>query len=141
VSLLGVLAAASTGLFAGAAIYITAVEHPARLACGNALALRQFAPSYQRAAVMQASLAVLGALAGIAAWWLGSGVAFLLSALTIAAVVPFTLLVILPTNARLLSGDLDPESQEAARLLRRWGHLHAARSAAGMAAFLLALSA
>ena len=40
------------GLFAGAAIYINAVEHPAWLSCGNEVALRQFAPSYHRATLM-----------------------------------------------------------------------------------------
>jgi hypothetical protein len=38
------IAAACAGLFAGAAIYINAVEHPARLACGNELALKEFGP-------------------------------------------------------------------------------------------------
>jgi hypothetical protein len=45
------------GLFAGAAIYITLVEHPARLECGTDLAVTEFGPSYRRAAIMQASLA------------------------------------------------------------------------------------
>ena len=39
-----ILATLAAGLFAGAAIYITAVEHPARLACGSELAVREFAP-------------------------------------------------------------------------------------------------
>jgi len=56
----GVIATVCSGLFAGAAIYVSAVEHPARLSCGTALALREFAPSYRRGTVMQASLAVVG---------------------------------------------------------------------------------
>ena len=55
------IAAACAGLFAGAAIYINAVEHPARLGCGNEVALREFGPSYRRATVMQGSLAVAAA--------------------------------------------------------------------------------
>jgi hypothetical protein len=54
------MAAVAAGLFAGAAIYVTAVEHPARLSCGPELALREFAPSYKRGTIMQASLAVWG---------------------------------------------------------------------------------
>ena len=50
-------------------------------------------------------------------------------------VVPFTLLVILPTNKRLLDPALDRGSHEAADLLVRWGHLHAGRSAMSMVAF------
>jgi len=45
------------GLFAGAAIYVNLVEHPARMECGTEIAATEFGPSYRRAAVMQASLA------------------------------------------------------------------------------------
>ena len=138
---IALLATLSTGLFAGAAIYINAVEHPARLACGADLAVRQFGPSYRRATVMQATLAVVGGIAGVAAGWQSAALGFLLGGLLIAAVVPFTLLVILPTNQRLLSADLDPASAEAAELLRRWGRLHAVRSAASLLAFVAMLSA
>jgi hypothetical protein len=43
------VAALCAGVFAGAVIYINAVEHPARLSCGAELAVREFAPSYHRA--------------------------------------------------------------------------------------------
>ena len=43
----------------GGAIDITFVEHPARVSCGTALALREFAPSYRRATIMQAALAIV----------------------------------------------------------------------------------
>ena len=49
---------------------------------------------------------------------LGTGLLLLL-------VVPLTLVVILPTNKRLESQELDPRSEEAGRLLPRWGRLHA----------------
>jgi hypothetical protein len=61
------LAILCSGLFAGAALYISFVEHPARTLCGTTLAITQFAPSYKRATIMQASLAALGTLAAIAA--------------------------------------------------------------------------
>ena len=47
----------AAGLFAGAAIYISGAEHPARMECGVELAATVFGPSYRRAAVMQAGLA------------------------------------------------------------------------------------
>ena len=64
-----VVAALCAGLFAGAAIYISAVEHPARLSCGTELAVREFAPSYHRATFMQASLAIAGCAAGLWSAW------------------------------------------------------------------------
>lgn len=134
-----IVAASCAGLFAGAAIYINAVEHPARVSCGNDVALREFAPSYRRATVMQASLAVIGCLAGLwSAWvlrdaWVGFG------ALLLGAVVPFTLVVILPTNKQLLKPSLDPSDTRTTKLLIQWGRLHAVRSILSTIAFAIYL--
>ena len=136
---LEILAILCAGLFAGAAVYLTAVEHPARLACGTAVAIREFGPSYRRATVMQASLAVLGLLAAAGAWRQEHHGALLIGGLLLGAVVPFTLIAILPTNRQLLDPSLDAESPEAAALLRRWGWLHAVRRVLGMAAFVILL--
>src|SRR5580765_7159876 len=59
------IATLCAGLFAGAAIYITLVEHPARLECGTELAATEFGPSYRRATLMQASLAAVGLAAAL----------------------------------------------------------------------------
>jgi len=133
------LAAACAGLFAGAAVYINAVEHPARLACGTELAVREFAPSYRRATIMQASLALLGASAGLIAAWLRRDLALLLASVILGAVIPFTLLVILPTNRRLLDPALNPKSSHAMVLLTRWGLLHGVRTVLSVLAFLIFL--
>ena len=50
---------------------------------------------------------------------------------------PFTLVVILPTNRRLLKPTLDPDSPDAVVLMRRWGDLHAVRTALGLLAFVI----
>jgi hypothetical protein len=129
------IATLCAGLFAGASIYITFVEHPARLDCGTELAVTEFGPSYRRAAVMQASLAAVGFPAALMAWLQGRGLLLLLGGLLLGAVIPFTLLVIFPTNKRLLDSGLDRRSAEAAELLERWGQLHAIRSVLGAGAF------
>jgi len=125
------------GIFAGAAIYITFVEHPARVSCGSALALREFAPSYRRATIMQAPLAIVGLFSALEAWSRTGAPELLVGGLTLGLVVPFTLVVIAPTNKRLLAAELDPESAEAAQLLQRWGRLHAVRSVLSAVAFLI----
>jgi hypothetical protein len=130
------VATVAAGLFAGAALYVTVAEHPARLECGQALAIKEFGPSYRRAAVMQAVLAVVGLLAGVAAWYQGSGVGWLVWGLLLGALVPFTLVVIMPTNRRLLDPRLDSGSDEARELLARWGRLHAVRTVVGVAVFV-----
>jgi hypothetical protein len=98
-------------VFTGAAIYINLVEHPARMGCGTKIALIEWAPSYTRAAVMQASLAIVSFLAGLAAWWLGGGVRWLVGAVLIGLVVPYTLLVVEPTNDREPGGNAPVSDQ------------------------------
>ena len=133
------IAVLSCSLFAGAAIYITLVEHPARMQCGVEIAATEFGPSYRRATVMQATCAAFGLLSSIAAWLAGATLWWLVAGVLLGSVIPFTLIVILPTNKRLLSPALDRRSAEAERLLARWGRLHAVRSVLGGLALLLFL--
>ncbi len=88
---------------------------------------------------MQAPLALIGSLSALVSWWSDGGRAWLVSGLLLLLVVPFTLVVILPTNKRLESQELELRSQETDRLLRRWGRLHAVRSLLSGAAFLIFL--
>ena len=131
------LATLSCALFAGAAIYINLVEHPARMGCETKIAATVFAPSYERATVMQASLAVASFLSGIAAWLLGGGAIWVVGAVLIGSVVPFTLVAILPTNKQLLLPGRDLSSSETRALLEKWGRLHAVRSLLSFAAALV----
>jgi hypothetical protein len=137
--MLVISATLTIALFTGAALYITLVEHPARLTCSTATALEEWRPSYRRATVMQAILAGAGTLLCIAAWMSGDGGAWLAAGLLLGAAIAFTLTVLWPTNKRLEDPALDPSGEEARRLLERWGRLHAVRSALGLAALLLAL--
>jgi hypothetical protein len=130
-----IVATLATGLFAGAAIYINLVEHPARVSCGTDTAVREFVPSYQRASVMQASLAIVGATCGLLAGWQQQDGVLIAAALLIGAVVPFTLVIIAPTNKQLLAPSLDRQGPLAAALLRRWAALHAVRSILSAIAF------
>ena len=135
--LLEMLATLAAGLFAGAAIYINLVEHPARMECGTDLAVTEFAPSYRRAAVMQGVLGAAGSLVATGAWLTGSSVWWLVGGIILGAVIPFTLVVIFPTNKRLLDSSLDRGSELASKLLTRWGRLHAVRSTLSLISFLL----
>lgn len=129
------VATSCAGLFAGAALYITMVEHPARMECGIALAATEFGPSYRRATVMQASLAIVSFVSAMANWVLTTNIVWLVGGMLIVLVVPFTLIAILPTNKKLLDPSLDRNSASARQLLIRWGRLHAVRTALSLAAF------
>jgi hypothetical protein len=104
----------------------------------------QWAPSYKRATLLQAPLALVSLGCGLGAWLLGAGPGFLIAAVLVGAVVPFTFLVIMPTNNKLLESGRDLSSAETRGLLIRWGRLHAVRtvlSLCGAAVYLWQLSA
>ena len=135
-SIATLIATVAAGLFAGASTYVTVAEHPAWLECGPTLGVRMFGPSSRRAAVMQGGLAVVGLVSGAVAWLQGSGPGWLVGSLLLGSLVPFTLVVMMPTNRRLVDAQLDPGSREAAELLSRWGRLHAVRTVVGVAVFV-----
>ncbi len=139
--LLKLLATVAGGLFAGAALYVSWVEQPARLECGQVLAVTEFGPSYRRGARMQASLALGGCLCALADWLLGASVWWLIGGLILGANIPYTLLIILPINRRLLDASLDKNSSAARDLLVRWGNLHRLRTLLGLCAWIIFLLA
>jgi len=120
-------------------VYVNFVEQPARLSCGVELAVTEWRPSYKRGAVMQAPLAAIGSVAALLSWWFDRSLAWLVGGLLLLLIIPFTLVVILPTNKRLESQELDLRSEEAGSLLRRWGRLHAVRSILSVMAFVIFL--
>ncbi|MBO9715060.1 DUF1772 domain-containing protein [Sphingomonas sp.] len=133
-ALLGLITAA---LFTGASLYVSWAEHPARMKLDDRAALAQWKPSYDRAAMLQASLALASAAAGIAAWarwrsmwpWLGGGVLML-------SVIVYTFAVIWKTNQRLEATAPDAAGPETRALLVRWGQLHLVRTLLGLLATL-----
>ena len=131
----------TSALFAGAALYINLVEHPARMQCGTELAATVFGPSYHRATAMQVPLALVSTLSAVGSWWFDESILWIVGALLIFAVVPYTLIVILPTNKRLLMAGIDRSSHETHLLLVRWGRLHALRTAASLSATIVFLLA
>ncbi len=135
----GRIATLAAGLFTGAAIYINLVEHPARMQAGTLLALTEFAPSYHRATVMQVTLAVIAFVSALWAWRSSADVRWLIGGALLVAVIPFTLVAILPTNNQLLDPATARDLDHAAQLLVRWGRLHAVRSVASLATLLLFL--
>jgi uncharacterized membrane protein len=133
------LATLCCGIFFGAAVYISLVQHPAALETGSEFAVRFFAPMYRRASIMQPSLAMVGRLASIVAYFLGADRAWLFSAVLIASVVPITLLVVEPLNEQIMG--LDPSAERAVELLMKWSRLHWLRTIASGLSFVLCLVA
>ena len=126
-----------TGLFAGAALYVSLVEHPARMANTLGIALAEFRPSYKRASVMQVTLAVLGVAGAVGAYFLGRGISTLVAGIVLATVVPYTLIVIMPITRQLLDETRTARTDDTEVLLEKWGKLHNVRTIAGLLALVI----
>ena len=134
--LAGQLALMVAALFAGAALYVSVAEQPARLNLDTPALLTEWKPSYTRGATMQAPLALIGFLLGLLAWWQTGRWPWLLGAALLVANWPYTLLVILPTNRKLQGASSTNPPPEIRSLVVKWGALHAGRTALGLAATL-----
>jgi anthrone oxygenase-like protein len=137
--LAGHLTIVAAALFTGAAIYINVAEQPARQGLAPGPMLAQWQVSYRRAALMQATLALVGAALGCWTAYQRADGRWLLAALLLIANWPYTLLCIKPTNDALNRLAIAEAGPDARRLVATWGRLHTGRSALGLAAVLACL--
>jgi hypothetical protein len=138
-TILKFLALFSSGIFTGAAFYLTTVEQPARMSLGVEAALEQFRPSYKRAAPQQGTLAIVCFLSSAAIAALTHDWLWLLGGSLVGAVVPFTFLFMMPTNRLLLDNTEELEIELERARLAKWARLHAVRTVLSLFGFLLLL--
>jgi hypothetical protein len=139
--LTGQLALLVAAVFSGAALYINVAEQPARLGLDDRSLLTEWKPAYKHGLAMQAPLAIVGFLLGLAAWWQTGHVGWAIGALLMIANWPVTFFAIMPTNNRLMATDPAAAGPESRAMIERWGSLHAVRTALGFAASLVFLGA
>jgi len=137
----GQLALTIAALFAGAAIYINIAEQPARLQLDDSSLLVEWKLAYRRGYMMQASLAIVGGFFGVVAFFSTFEWRWLLGAGVLLVNWPYTMVVMMPTNRRLMNTPPGAATAETRRMIGRWGLFHAGRSALGPAAALIFLLA
>lgn len=126
-----------SGLFSGASVYINVAEHPARMECGTQLATTVFPKSYARASVLQISYVLLTSASGVLAYYSTKDVCFLFTAGGMFSIIPYTMLLMMPTNKKLMQAAKDQAFSPATNgMLVSWNQRHLVRSVVSIAMFV-----
>lgn len=146
--MLDLVAVLSSCLFCGAALYISAVEHPARMQLPIREAARQFGKSYPRAAIMQPICIALTCIASATRCLTTTTVtqtemprlkqAHSLNLVLMAGCFIWTVAFMLPGNKALLKAERESDVR-VKHLLQAWGRQHAARTLASSVASVVLL--
>ena len=145
-SLLQALVFGGIGVFTGVALYVSVVEHPARLRIAKSdtpAALRQWNEGFGTAAKIQGSLAVATAAAsGFLAVKSGVLYPYGFTGLLMGGIASFTLVVISPVITRLYAAvekKTDVTDEAVRDLLTRWGRLHSVRTVVSVTSLAILL--
>jgi hypothetical protein len=131
--ILALIALVAAAAFTGAAVYINVAEQPARLSLATPELLAEWKPSYARGLQMQVTLVVVSAALSVLAAFVTGDWRWLVGGVIIALNIPYTLLILMPTNNVLKATDPATADERTRDLLEQWGRLHAVRSLLGFA--------
>ena len=134
----GFIALVFAAAFAGAAIYVSWVEQPARLKLDDQALLSEWGPSDQRGVALLAAFALASGIAGFLAWFELDDVRWVFGALIVISTWPYAFFVMAPLNNQILS--LHGSDVSAAReLVRQWGLIESGFAAIGVVAVAMFL--
>ncbi len=127
----------ASGIFAGAALYISVTQQPslAETLNNNELVVH-FKSFYPKAARMQATLTIVSSAALIASHFLKHDWWNLAAGILMGSIFPYTILLMLPVNNQFMNATPGSSSSKPfTKLFSTWGKLHWYRTIASIVAF------
>lgn len=124
-------------LVAGAAVYVSLVEHPAIAEAGATLATGYLLFSQPRPVLYQGAFGVTGGLAGIMAGITGGDFLWLSGGLVLTVSTLYQLMVVVPQTRKVSLLDPRDTSVNMARRLGRLSRINAVQSIGSLAALLI----
>ena len=119
------LALLTASFFFSDCLYISLIEHPARMLCTPEVALKQWQQSYPRAAILQVIFLFIGTISALISYFLIHDIAWLIGGAFLFINFPFTFVFLMPTNKKLLRTS---DEKLAKILLETWGKGHFIRT-------------
>jgi hypothetical protein len=134
----GLIALVFAAAFAGAAIYVSWVEQPARMALDEEALLSEWGPSDSRGVALLLAFSLVAAAAGFIAYFGSQDVRWVFGALIVIASWPYAFFVMAPLNNQILS--LRGRDVAAAQaLIRQWGLIETGFAGIGVLAVAMFL--
>jgi hypothetical protein len=130
----GLCAFAAAATFFGAALYISLVEQPARLALSVRAMIQEWLPSNRRGTRMLSVLAVVSSVFAQIQFAMSGDVRWTIGGLTILASWPYAYFVMVPVNVWLYAIAPGRAVSTTRKLMRDWGLLEWGHVLIGLAA-------
>jgi len=129
----------TTGLTAGAGIYVSLVIHPSWHKTSVKTAVENFDPVFHGSALSQAIFSTIGIIGGIVLGVFTGNILWYIGSALMIFSIPFTLFILMPINNKLLGNKGELTDEKAKELFNKWGNLQWIRTFVACAAFVLFL--
>jgi uncharacterized membrane protein len=137
VEIMQLLAVIIAGIITGGAWAYTLEIHPALMKARPSSSLDVFSPMFHHANKMQPLLGTVVAIVTLIVSFMTGNWYWFVTALIMQIIGPYTIIVLMPLNRRLMAEDADPNSPALLEDLRRWGGLHLVRTLINTLGFVL----
>ena len=124
----------SVGILTGSSFYSSMVEIPIRSTTSEEEQLKNWRLVFPKASKLLILIGNIAMVLVLITWYLTSNMGWLMGAIPLIILIPFTVIFIFKTNAKLTSLT---DSTGVSALIRSWGKLHNVRTILAIISFII----